>query len=220
VRQPLARLVALGLSETENEMLKKMESIVLDEINVKKLDFDKNDTSYFTMKAEPDFKILGPKFGSRVNELAGKIKALGRDEIARLQAEGRLALGDGGGMSIEITDVRVKIVPERGYSVAADGRLKVALDLRLDDDLIAEGNARELVNKIQNLRKAAGLEVTDRIALGISRNSETERALGKFSDYIKAETLTEKLVDRPDLRQTHDFDLNGVKTVIALERIS
>jgi isoleucyl-tRNA synthetase len=220
VRQPLPRLVALGLSEVENRMLRKMEGIVTDEINIKRLDFDKDEAAYFSMKAEPDFKSLGPKFGSRVNEIAGRIKALTRDEISKLMADERFGLDDDGHVStIEFTDVRIKIVPAGGYSVSADGRIKVALDLKLDDELVAEGNARELVNKIQNLRKSAGLEVTDRIALGISRNAETDKALAKFSEYIKSETLTAELSDKSDLRQSHEFDLNGVKTVIALERI-
>ncbi|OGC92868.1 MAG: isoleucine--tRNA ligase [candidate division Zixibacteria bacterium RBG_16_53_22] len=220
VRQPLSRLVALGLSDIERQMLKKMESIVADEINIKRLDFDNNEAAYFSMKAEPDFKSIGPKFGPRVNEIAGKIKSMTRDQISKLMADERFSWADDGHVSsIEMSDVRIKIVPAEGYSVSADGRIKVALDLRLDDDLVAEGNARELVNRIQNMRKAAGLEVTDRIMLGISRNAETEKALAKFSEYIKSETLTEHLTDKSELRQSQEFELNGIKTVIALERI-
>jgi len=220
VRQPLSRLVALGLTDIEWRMLKKMESIVADEINIKRLDFDKNEAAYFSMKAEPDFKNIGPKFGPRVNDIAGKIRSMTRDEISKLTADEHFSwVDDGHVSSIEISDVRIKIVPEKGYSVSADGRIKVALDLKLDEDLVAEGNARELVNRIQNLRKTAGLEVTDRITLGISRNAETQKALGRFSEYIKSETLTEQLTDKSDLRQSQEFELNGVKTVIALERI-
>jgi len=222
VRQPLRRLVALGLSDPEREMLKKMESIVLDEINVKKLEYDKDEAAYFTVKAEPDFKNIGPKFGVKANEIAGAIKALGRDEISKFVGEGRLGIstGDGHRHVLESGDVKVRVTAGKGFSVCGDGRLKVALDLSLDDNLVAEGNARELVNKIQNLRKTAGLEVTDRIILGISSNPETDRALRGFSDYIKNETLTEKIVERPEFEKTNEFDLNGCKTIIALERVA
>jgi isoleucyl-tRNA synthetase len=217
VRQPLSRLVALGLSDIESQMLKKMEAIVLDEINVKRLEFDKNESTYFSIKADADFKIIGPKFGAKVNEVAAKIKKMTSEDIASLQAKSELRFSDD--VLIKLEDVRIKITPATDRSVGVDGRIKAALDLKLDDELIAEGNARELVNKIQNLRKTAGLEVTDRIALGISRNVETTKALERFSEYIKSETLTEKLTDKSEFGQSQEFDLNGVKTVIALERI-
>jgi isoleucyl-tRNA synthetase len=220
IRQPLSRLVALGLNDAERNMLKKMEAILLEEINVKRLEFDRREESYFDLKAEPDFKSIGPKFGSRASEVAGKIKGLRREQIVKLTSEEHLTIsGDGRPLSIDIADVRIKIDPRSGFSVSSDGHLKIALDLSLDDDLIAEGSARELVNKIQNLRKSSGLEVTDRIILGISSNPETARAIEKFLGYIKSETLAEKLADKLDLAHSQEFDLNGIKTVIALERI-
>jgi isoleucyl-tRNA synthetase len=220
VRQPLSRLVAVGLNHAEQEMLRTMESIVLDELNAKRLDFDKNEEAYFSLKADPEFKSIGPKFGPRASEIAGKIKGLTREQIVKLQTDGQLVIsGDDRPVSIELADVKIKITPREGYSVSSDGHLKVVLDLTLNDDLIAEGNARELVNKIQNLRKSSGLEVTDRIALRISINLETAKALAKFSEYIKSETLAEKLVETDDLKYNQEFDLGGVKTIIALERI-
>jgi isoleucyl-tRNA synthetase len=220
VRQPLGRLLALGINDSEREMLSSMDDIVLDEINVKKLDFDKNEEIYFSMKAEPDFRAIGPKFGGRANEIAGRIKKLDRALISKLLADSNLTLTDGDQpASISLDDLKVKVVSMPGYSVSSDGRLKVVLDLSLDDELVAEGNARELVNKIQNLRKSAGLDVTDRIKLGISVNPETEKALGKFSDYVKKETLAERLEKECNYSNTQEFDLNGSKTVIALERI-
>ena len=221
VRQPLLRLVALGLSEAETTMLKGMESIVLDEINVKRLESDTNEEAYFSMRAEPDFRNIGPKFGGRANEIAARIKKLDRAQIAKIQSDENLVLTDGDQpASISLSDLKVKVVSVDGYCVNADGRLKVALDLSLNENLIAEGNARELVNKIQNLRKAAGLDVTDRIALGISENPETIKALGKFSEYIKSETLAEQMGNSCDFPNVQEFDLSGSKTTIALARIS
>ena len=221
IRQPLSRLVVMGLSKSEEEMLLKMESIVLDEINVKRLDFDKDEDIYFTLRAEPEFKNIGPKFGPRAGAIAGKIKNLNRDEITKLVKEEVLILPDETQhTSIATSDVKVKIIPKDGYSVSSDGRTKIALDLKLDENLMAEGNARELVNRIQNLRKSADLQVTDRIVLAISPNVETGRALSKFTEYIKSETLAEQIIDGCNLRHSQEFDLNGVKTIIALEPVS
>ncbi len=221
VRQPLSRLIVLGLSEKEREMLKNLEGIVLEEINVKKLEFDKDEAAYFRYKGEPDFKKIGPKFGARSKPIARQIESLSSQQISELVAQGSLRIGESGGeFTIESNDLKVKMVPSDGYAVSADGYLKVALDLTIDDDLLAEGNARELVNKIQNLRKSAGLVVTDRITLGISSNSESQRAMQKFSNYIKNETLATRFTDIGDLEHSREFDLNGVKTVVALEKIS
>jgi isoleucyl-tRNA synthetase len=218
VRQPLSRMVVMGLSTAETAMLRNMEAIVLDEINVKKLDFDKNESAYFTLKADPEFKNIGPKFGPRANEIANRIKMLSRDEITKLRAESQLTLSDNVRVSLE--DAKIIVIPMDGFAVSDNGRLKVALDLHLDDNLVAEGNARELVNRIQNLRKSAGLDVTDRIKLSISGNPESAKALEKFSDYIQHETLAEKLTADSSLPHSQEFDLNGFKTVIALERLS
>jgi isoleucyl-tRNA synthetase len=220
IRQPLERMVVLGLSESEQKHLKKMESIVLDEINVKKLDFDKDESAYFTYKAEPDFKKIGPKFASRAGYVADKIKSLTSQQVIELKTHDFLKFDDDVQFTLEAGDVKITIVPSGKYAVSMDGYLKVALDLMIDDDLLAEGNARELVNKIQNLRKSAGLVVTDRITLGISSNSESRRALQKFSDYIKSETLATDFADISDLDHSREFDLNGVKTIVALKKIS
>jgi isoleucyl-tRNA synthetase len=221
IRQPLSRLVVLGLSEKERKMLRNLEGIVLEEINIKKLEFDKDETAYLKYRGEPDFKKIGPKFEDRSRTVAQQIKSLSSEQICELVARGSFKIGEGTGeVTIESDDLKVKMVPSDGYAVSADGYLKVALDLTIDDDLLAEGNARELVNKIQNLRKSAGLVVTDRITLSISSNSESQRALQKFTDYIKDETLTTQFTDIDDLEHSREFDLNGVKTIVALKKIS
>ena len=221
IRQPLSRLVILGLSEKEWKMLKNLEGIVLEEINIKKLEFDKDETAYFKYRGEPDFKKIGPKYGARSKIVAEQIRSLSSEQVSELVTRGSFKTGQGEEeVTIESDDFKVKMVPSDGYAVSADGYLKVALDLSLDDDLLAEGNARELVNRIQNLRKSAGLVVTDRITLNISSNSESQRALGKFADYVKNETLTARFADAGDLEHSSEFDLNGVKTIVALKKIS
>jgi len=221
VRQPLGRIIVMGLSDTERKMLTNMKHIVGEEINVKDLTFSDDEKSYFSYKADPDFKRIGPKFGGRSKAVAENIKKLGSPEIDDLLKKGSLRIGENADSAeISVDDVRVSLISCDGYSVAADGYLKIALDLKIDDDLLAEGNARELVNKIQNLRKSSGLEVTDRIKLSISSNPESEIALGKFTDYIKDETLALDLTADEDLKFSQEFDLNGVKTIVALDRVS
>jgi isoleucyl-tRNA synthetase len=221
IRQPLLRLVILGLSEKEQAMLANLEGIVLDEINVKKLEFDRNEDRYFEYKAEADFKKIGPKFGPRARNVDEKIRSLSSAQIARLHAEGMLKVGEGAdSVSLDLDDLKIKMVPVDGFAVTADGYLKVALDLTLDNDLLAEGNARELVNRVQNLRKSAGLVVTDRIVLGISKNPQTQRALGKHEDFVRNETLAAQIADVDGLDHSLEFVLNGVKTTVALKKIS
>lgn len=221
VRQPLGRLVILGLSESERKMLSEVGDIVLDEINVKGMEFDDNEKSYFTYKADPDFKRIGPKFGGRSKAVAEQIKALSGDRIAELTVKGTLRVGEGPEQAdLELEDLKIQLQSVEGYCVVADGHLKVALDLTIDDDLLAEGNARELVNKIQNLRKSSGLQVTDRIKLGISGNPQSDIALRKFGDYIKDETLAVELTGVEGLGHVQEFDINGVKTIVALEKVS
>jgi isoleucyl-tRNA synthetase len=219
VRQPLGKLIVLGLSAKERELLGGVEDIVLDEINVKGLAFDSDEGAYFSYSAKPDFKKIGPKFGAQAKEVANSIANFSGEQVSRLLADGNIAFGDEPNrFVVNIEDVKVHISSHEGFSVGADGNIKAALDLKLDDELLAEGNARELVNKIQNLRKSAGLDVTDRISLGISINSETQKAIDRFSNYIKGETLADNVSDNSDLENRQEFELNGVKTVVALEK--
>jgi isoleucyl-tRNA synthetase len=221
VRQPLQRLVILGLSEKEQGMLANLEEIVLDEINVRKLEFDRDEDRYFEYKAEADFRRVGPKFGPRAGKVDEVIRSLTSKQIAGLCSEGRLRVGEGTGeVNLELEDLKIRMAPVDGYAVMADGYLKVALDLTLNDDLLAEGNARELVNRVQNLRKSAGLVVTDRITLGISKNPESLRALDRHEDFIKNETLATQIAGIDGLDHSLEFKLNGVKTIVALKKIS
>jgi isoleucyl-tRNA synthetase len=220
-RQPLGRLIVLGLNKNEREMLKSIEEIVLEEINVKRLEFDNNESSYFGYRAEPDFKKIGPRFGGNAAKVAEAIKGLSSEKAAELNSKGTAQIElDSGNLIVKDEEAKVKIVANKGYSVMMDGNVKVALDLTMDDDLLAEGNARELVNKIQNLRKSTGLEVTDRIALAISENGQTEKALSKFADYIRSETLADNISHNTELQSSAEFKLNGVKTIVALEKIN
>lgn len=115
-------------------------------------------------------------------------------------------------------EILIKVIAREGYAAAADSQLKAAIDLEMTDELLAEGFARELINKIQNMRKSGGLEVTDRIHLGISASPEAERAAAMFGDYIKSETLAvdlDKIIER-EIKQ--EWNINGVDTIIALEK--
>lgn len=221
VRQPLRRLVVMGLSDAERQMLTGLQSIVVDEINVKQIEFDRDESRYFSYRADPDFKRIGPKFGGRSNTVGRNIKKMSSQSVSELLVKGSMLVGEGtDAVDIEVDDVKVSLESADGFCATADGRVKVALDLELDDDLRAEGNARELVNKIQNLRKSSGLQVTDRIKLVISKNPESDLALSKFAGYVRQETLAVELSDGGALKFSQEFDLNGVKTMVALEPIS
>ena len=115
-------------------------------------------------------------------------------------------------------EIAINVSPKKGFAAAADSRLKVALDLKLNEELLAEGFARELVNKIQNMRKTSGLQVTDRIKLGVSASEQAGRAIALFGNYIKNETLANQLDDKLDRDVKKEWNINGVNTIIALEK--
>jgi len=172
---------------------------------------------------KPDFKKLGPKFGKDMKMLAAQINGFTSDQISQLEKEGsiKLLLND---QEVEITtdDVSITAKDIPGWLVAADGNITVALDITLSKELKEEGIAREFVNRIQNLRKDSGLEVTDKIKLRIQRTGEIEQAIENNLDYICAETLagTLDLVSEVKGNGATLVEVDGdISTMIALEKI-
>ena len=143
---------------------------------------------------KPDFKVLGPKFGKQMKQLAGLIMQFGQEEINELESTGKITV-ELNGEQLELTKDAVEITSQDvpGWSVATDGKITVALDINISEELHQEGLARELVNRIQNLRKDSGFEVTDRINVNIAKNEFLQLAVKNNLDYIRTETLTDEL---------------------------
>ncbi|MEK9138750.1 MAG: DUF5915 domain-containing protein, partial [Bacteroidota bacterium] len=220
VRQPLKRIILPISNEREREIVHRMESVILDEINVKKIEYVTDESGIVKKSAKANFKSIGPKFGKAVQQVAQRIRQLSAAEIGQIEASGNLELHVNGS-SITIGKEDVEIIREdiRGWLVESEAGLTVALDTELTEDLVAEGMAREFVSRIQNLRKDAGFQVTDRIAIFYSGPEKLSRALQAMSTYVKNETLAVDLLDAfAQGEHSAALDINGEEVHVGIER--
>jgi len=190
VRQPLAAIHVVSRDAALLEKLGGFQDLVLDELNVKSLEFGDHETELVTLKPKADFKRLGPRLGPRTKAAAKAIAELEADVVEALATgQGTSIAVDGENVELAPEDVVIERIPREGLVVASEGALVVAIETELTDDLVREGLAREFVNKVQNTRKNMSLEVTQRIKLEICTDGAVSEAVNQFEDYIKAETL-------------------------------
>jgi isoleucyl-tRNA synthetase len=190
VRQPLAKIMVPVLNPHFREQFEAVKDIILTEVNVKEVEFLTDTEGIIKKKIKPNFKTLGPKYGKLMKQIAGAIVKFDQHKIEELENEGRVEI-DAGDQKIAITKDDVEILTEDipGWTVATEGQMTIALDIDITEELKQEGYAREFINKIQNLRKESGFEVTDRIKLIIEKHSEINEAVFNFKNYICAQTL-------------------------------
>ncbi|MBQ7667270.1 MAG: class I tRNA ligase family protein, partial [Kiritimatiellae bacterium] len=230
VRQPLARAVVVCARPGFAETLAPMAPVIAEELNVKKVEFDTDESRYVTLSAKANFKVLGKKLGPRMKAAAAAIAALGAADLGKLLAGESVTVASGamrdGGDAVVLApeDVLVQRTEKAGLSVASEGDLSIALDTQLTPDLVAEGVAREFVSHVQTLRKEAGLEVSDRIKLSVSTDPEAELALGIFAGFVKGETLavsfeiaSSQTAAKPEGCGS-PCDLNGHAATVSLEK--
>ncbi len=199
VRQPLAKLVVPIIDPRIQEQFEKIKSIVLGEVNVKEVEFIYETTGLITKKIKPNFKTLGKKYGKQMKEISNFFATLSQDDIAAIERAALesqnyvLALASGEvSLSAEDYDISSEDMP--GWLVASEGKLTLALDVTITEELENEGIARELINRIQNLRKDNGFEVVDRISVKIEKNDQISRAMESFYDYVCSQTLAVEIV--------------------------
>ena len=194
VRQPLGRILVPVMDAAFGARLEAVAELVQGEVNVKAVEPLAEDSAILTKRLKADFKKLGPRFGKQMKEVAAGIASLGQEDIRTLEREGSIAVAvSEGTVEVMLDDVEVLTEDIPGWLVAGEGGLTVALDIEVTPELRAEGLARELVNRIQQRRKDAGLEVTDRIALTLDGPRELRDSVASNLDYIRAETLAEQL---------------------------
>jgi isoleucyl-tRNA synthetase len=205
----------------ERAAVRTMQDIILDEINVKEIEYVTDETALVKKKAKPNFKTLGPKFGKSVQQVAARVREMSGAEIASLERSGGVALAVGDQLwTVNPEDVEILREDMPGWLVESDGTLTVALDTRLDEALLAEGSAREFVNRVQNLRKDAGFAVTDRIRLGVDTSSILLGRLESMRTYIMSETLAEEFSATPaNGGQTTSLDINGEQLTVSISRV-
>jgi len=223
VRQPLQKIMVPVVDATFERRMRDVQDIILSEVNVKEIEYLTDASDVLVKEIKPDFKKLGPKFGKDMKALAAVINDLSQEEISELEKSGSLILKLGDREAeIGLDDVTISAKDIPGWLVASDREITVALDITVTDSLKQEGIAREFVNRIQNLRKDSGLDVTDRIRLQIERRSEIEKAIENNLEYICAETLAGSLDLVNDLQGEGATQVEvdeNVSTKIALQKI-
>ncbi len=209
VRQPLNQIMVPVLSEHERESILAVDDLIKSEINVKNIKLVDDSAGMLVKRLKPDFKKLGPKCGKSMKSVANILTNIDQQSIAKLEKEGQLVLDvDGLKVVVEKADVEIKSEDIPGWLVANNGDLTVALDIQLTPELVKEGIAREFINRIQNIRKSSGFDITDKISVKIERNEKVNDAVADFADYIGAQTLAKsvELVDKVANPTELDFD--------------
>ncbi len=213
VRQPLARMHIVSRNEMIRKQVNELKDIALNELNVKSVEVESDETRLVRLKAKPNFKLLGPKWGGKVGKIAGAIELLG-DQDAEQLADGKsveLSI-DGEKVQLEPDEALIERIPREGLIVASEGEVAVALETSQTEELVKEGHAREIVNRIQNLRKQKDLEVSQRIKYMYCVPPEIEQVMEIFGNYIAAETLTVEMELKDKATVTGDWekiDING-----------
>lgn len=194
VRQPLAKIIIPVLDDNIRKQFEKVQKLVLGEVNVKEVEFIRDTEGLITKKIKPNFKTLGKKYGKQMKEISAAFAGLGQHDISLIeQSDSYVFSLPGGEVVLENGDYEIMSEDMPGWLVATEGKLTVALDITVSDSLKKEGVARELVNRIQNLRKECAFEVTDKIRVQIVKRDDLAQALAEFNDYVCGQTLCESI---------------------------
>ena len=195
VRQPLTMLLVPVLDDRQRQDIESVKTLILNEVNVKELKFADNAAGILVKRVKPDFKKLGPRYGKIMKQLADAITRMEQADILRFEKEGRFTFTiEAQQAVVELADVDIISEDIPGWLVANEGRLTVALDITVTEELKREGIARELVNRIQNIRKSSGFDITDKIHVRIARQAEINDAVETFGDYIARQVLADSIV--------------------------
>ncbi len=223
VRQPLTKILIPVLDHTTAERIEAVKTLVMNEVNVKQIELISDTTGVITKRIKPNFKTLGPKYGKYMKQIAALVAGFTQEQIAAIERDAETVL-DIAGEKVVTTPADYEITSEDmpGWLVTSEGRLTVALDITVTEELRREGVARELINRIQNIRKESGFEVTDKIDVEIERTALTEGAVEQFADYIASQTLAVgvKCTDTPAGSFVVGSDVDDEPVKIAVTRLS
>ena len=221
VRQPLSRILIPVLDPVLKEHIEAVKSLILNEVNIKQLEFIEDTTGVITKRIKPNFKTLGPRYGKQMKQISALVARFSQADIAQLErTDSWMAEIDG--VKIEATAADFDITSEDmpGWLVAAEGKLTVAMDITVTEELKREGMARELVNRIQNIRKESGFEVTDKIRITIGKNGQTDGAVESYGDYIAAQTLAVSISSADSITDpdTQNIELDDLTVSILVKK--
>ena len=219
VRQPLQKVMIPILDENQRAEIEAVSDLIKAEVNVKEIELLDDASGVLVKQIKPNFKALGPRFGKDMGLIAKEIQNLSTEQINELDTKGELPLViSGNSIILTSDDVEISSQDIPGWLVANANGITVALDITLTEELIKEGIARELVNRIQNLRKDSGFEVTDKIKVHLLPCDGLEKAVAANENYIKSETLTETLVFVDDLDTGTEIEFDNIKTRILISK--
>ena len=206
VRQPLQAVMIPAIDDNQKRHIEAIKDLVINEVNVKELKFVEG-SDVLVKKVKCNFRTMGKKFGKLMKGIAAQMNNLSQEDIHTLEKEGKINIKvDDQEVAVEATDVEIISEDIPGWLVANDGNLTVALEIKLNEELKNEGMARELINRIQNLRKDRGLEITDRINVTIAPNDQIEKAVNAFADYIKGQVLADSITLADNDGNSTNFD--------------
>lgn len=210
VRQPLTKILLPILDDKFEDQVKAVEDLILHEVNVKEIEYIKDASGIIKKKIKPNFKTLGKRLGKHMKEASSKIAGFSQEDIEAVEKTGVYTL-DLSGESFDLALVDFEISAEEipGWQVAQDGDVTVALDIHMTEELKAEGMARELINRIQGIRRDMDLEVTDKIMITADRHEVIIKAVQDYQDYIKTEVLAEEITLSEDFINSHTVELPG-----------
>ena len=219
VRQPLQKIMIPVSSEEQKEEILAVADLIKSEVNIKDVELIEDASDILVKQIKPNFKALGPRFGKDMKLIAGQIQKFNADDIKNIEQNGSIDVEcNGKSITLERTDVDITSQDIEGWLVASEGALTVALDVTISEGLREEGIARELVNRIQNLRKDSGFEVTDRISVKLQKHEEITKAVKTNLEYIKAETLTDSLEIVEQLDNGIDIAFDTINTKLFITK--
>lgn len=220
VRQPLSMLMIPVVDEQQKQHIAAMKNLILTEVNVKELKFVDNAAGILVKRVKPDFKKLGPRYGKIMKQLANAIAGMSQEDIAMYERDGSYTFEiDGTKATVGIEDAEILSEDIPGWLVANEGRLTVALDITLTEELQREGYARELVNRIQNIRKLSEYEITDKIRITIAPNPVLDNVVKEYGEYISRQTLADSIaIGNVSGENVTELDLDTFKVNIHIEK--
>ncbi len=219
VRQPLQKVMIPVLDDIQRSEIEAVAELIKTEVNVKEIELLDDASGILVKKIKPNFKVLGPRFGKDMKKIAQAVGMLKQEDIQQIEREGEISLAiENKNVILQLEEVEISSEDIEGWLVASSGGLTVALDVTINEDLKQEGIARELVNRIQNLRKESGFEVTDRIDIKVLKDGFVEKAIESNMQYIKTETLTADLALEEQLETGTEIVFDEVNTRLFIQK--
>lgn len=218
VRQPLNKII-IAIDNEKKDAVYQMEDVILEEVNIKELNVLEDDSELVNKSAKANFKSIGPKYGKLVKQLAAEINKFSKEQIDELEKNGEITINlDGSEINLTTEDVEIVRTEIEGWVVESEEGITVAIDSELTEDLIAEGYAREFVNRIQNMRKDNGFDVVDRIRIFLDSDEKLFKYIDEFSDYIKTETLADSIEKDKLNNQNEKVKIGDYECVIEIAK--